>query len=83
MRIGALRDDGTLVKRGKQVVLFRLHDGFGVGLDVLNQVNAVEVHYHGETYTATRADFRKHGIIADYQGYETQFILPRKFWARS
>lgn len=74
--------DGTLVKRGTQVVKFWKHNGYAIP--------TVEFHDHGvnkvRLYTkydgileATKEKFDKHGIVNIYQD-ETQVVLPLEFW---
>ena len=70
----------TLIKRGRQVILFRVFDGFGISKDVLDLVNKIVCHYEGKVYTADVEDFWEKGIEYDFAG-DKQLVLPRKFWA--
>jgi hypothetical protein len=76
---GKLNRDGKLVKTGKQVVLFKIYDGFGLPIEVLSSIKSVEIHYKGVIYTATPSMFYEHGIANRYQD-ESQLILPRKYF---
>lgn len=75
----AADDRRHLIKSGKQVMLFRIYDGFGMSVEVLEQVDRVTVHHNGISYTATTDEFWTHGIDHDFYG-DKQKILPRKFW---
>lgn len=84
---GKLDRYGKLTKRGKQVVLFRNYDGFGLPLSVLKTIKSLEIHYDGEVYTATPEDFYEHGIENDFKDTRTyhtekQLVLPRRFFKR-
>lgn len=72
----------SLIKRGKQVVLMRKMDGFGVSLSALKSQNfdRVEVHYLEKIYHATVDDFATKGIMYERPPYEKQVILPRRYW---
>lgn len=72
----------TLVKRGKQVILMRKMDGFGVSLEFLKSksFDAVEVHYDDKIYHANVDDFATKGILYERPPYEKQVILPRRYW---
>lgn len=72
----------TLVKRGKQVVLMRKMDGFGVSLTALKSgsFTMVECHYLEKIYHATVDDFATKGIMYERPPYEKQVILPRRYW---
>lgn len=80
-KVGELRG-GTLVKRGKQVVLFNTFDGFGQSVNVLDnpQVKDFELHYQGRVYKASVLTYKSHGIPYIRHGYEPQLILPRKYF---
>lgn len=77
-KIGELRGK-HLIKTGKQVVLFRNYDGFGLSKDVLDLIEDVTVHYQGKIYKARTEDFWSKGIRHSFMGDE-QLILPRKYW---
>ena len=74
--------DGTLVKRGTQVVKFWKHNGYAVPtLEFHNNgVKKVRLYtrYDG-ILEATRETFDKHGIVNQYNE-ETQVVLPVEFW---
>lgn len=72
-------DGDKLIKKNKSVVLFKIYDGFGVPVRVLNQVRSVEVHYQNEVYTAPVTMFKQHGIEHRFKD-EDQLVLPRRFW---
>lgn len=76
---GTITADGKLIKRGKEVVLFKIYDGFGIPVRVLDRIKTVEVHYKDETYIARVELFRVYGIKHTF-GDEKQLILPRKYW---
>ena len=78
--IGEL-EDGVLTKKGRQVMMFYKHNGFGMSDSVFNQhpVEVVRVHYRGDVYEAGRDDFLTRGIAHNYQG-DAQHILPLPFW---
>lgn len=72
-------DGRTLTKRGKQVQLFRMYNGFAVSVSLLDQVDTVIVHYQGRAYKATAQRFREQGIPHRYK-FDDQLVLPRPFW---
>ena len=73
-------EDGWLVKSGKQAVLFRNLNGFGVAKDAFRFfTKGVEIHYEGKIYRATLEDF-KQARTYDHLGYEPQKVLPMKYW---
>lgn len=76
---GRLDKHGKLVKKGKQVVLYEIYDGFGIPLSVLRIVKSIEIHYKGTVYNAPASAFEEHGITEKYMD-ERQKILPRKYW---
>ena len=69
----------TLVKKGRQVVLFEKLDGFGIPQHlILNpRIKNIRIHYKDEIYKATTGRFMDKGIPYHKEGYEPQFILPR------
>lgn len=82
---GRLDKHGKLVKKGKQVVLFKNYDGFALPLYVLKIISSVEIHYGGKTYQASPDTFYKHGIEHTFEDprtfkQEKQLVLPRKYW---
>lgn len=79
---GILRD-GTLIKQGKQVVLFKIYDGFAIPKEVaeLPEVDRVQVHYEGDVYSAPIETFFNYGIPHKYKD-EEQLVLSRKWWLR-
>jgi hypothetical protein len=72
----------TLIKRGKQVILMRKMDGFGVSLSSLkfHSFDQVEIHYLDKMYHATVDDFATKGIMYERPPFEKQVILPRRYW---
>lgn len=71
----------TLLKRGKQVVLFRIYDGFAVSNSHLNmpELKRIRIEYEGSVYKATKDQFLKHGIPHKF-GNEQQLVLPRRYF---
>ena len=80
--VGNLNSEGTLVKKGRQVMLFNIFDGFGIPDSVLQDpaVERIEVHYAQKVYRASYHDFLEHGVPYHRRPFEPQTILPRKFW---
>lgn len=83
---GKLDKSGKLIKKGKQVVLFRAYDGFALPLDVLKRIKSVELHYEGTVYRADVETFKKHGLAHTFEDPDTyrreeQLILPRRFFS--
>lgn len=72
--------DGVLYKGGKAVVKFFQHDGYGLNVNDLHEVNGVllDTKYDGRLYAPVSV-LREHGIPHDFEG-EQQLILPVKFW---
>lgn len=79
--VGELKD-GDLIKRGKQVVLFRRYDGFGFSRKIIDtpEIKQIRVEYQDKTYTTTPMMFVTRGIPYS-NGDDKQLILPRKWWA--
>jgi hypothetical protein len=73
--------DGKLVKTGKQIMLFRIYDGWGVSTEVLKRYRPthIQLYMEGEAYQASIDKFRQNGIRYNDSGDE-QIILPRKHW---
>ena len=70
----------TLVKKGKQVVLFYRDDAFGVSLEALKSgsFDRVKLHYQGKVYSADVETFRLEGTPYQRDGFEKQILLERK-----
>lgn len=79
-KVMARMHNGWLIKRGDQVVLHQLLNGFGTDRAQLRFVHGVQVTYKGLTYKATTKTYLKHGIPWQTEGYEEQYILPLKHW---
>lgn len=78
--VGELKD-GVLVKKGRQVVLFRRYDGFGFTQKIVDTpgIQKILVNYNGVEYITSPAVLSAHGIRYDNHG-EEQIVLPRKWW---
>ena len=79
--VGELKD-GVLIKKGKQVVLFRNYDGFGLSKRILKNtgIKKISLEYSGTIYQTTPQVFIDHGITYTNR-YDEQIVLPRKYWA--
>jgi hypothetical protein len=80
--IGTLEGD-TLVKKGKQVMLMRIFDGFGIPVTVFDdeRVRYIEVHYKNKVYRVFTGEYRRHGIPFHREPYEAQLVLPRRYFS--
>ena len=71
----------TYIKSGRQVVLMKIFDGFGVSRHMLTnpRIKNIRIHYNGLVYKASSATYLLKGIpYTDKSGrYEPQVILPR------
>jgi hypothetical protein len=74
--------DHTLIKHGKQVQKFWMHDGYAVATEHLEQVRGVKLYtsYDGVLY-APRNVFYQHGKEHNFKG-EEQLVLPVKYWEK-
>lgn len=72
--------EGTLYKRGKQVVLFRNYDGFAIPEKIAKdpRVESVAIEYNGAVYSASIERWLTYGIRYHKEPYEPQIILRRK-----
>lgn len=79
--VGELKD-GVLIKKGKQVVLFRNYDGFGLSTKILENtgIKKISLEYKGVLYQTTPQAFKELGITYKNK-YDEQKILQRKYWA--
>lgn len=92
--IGILKD-GKLIKSGRQAVLFKAMDGFGLPQDLVShnlnksvqlkepggeKINQIEIRHSGKIYQASTSDFLEHGIKYHRPPYEAQYILQRRFF---
>lgn len=69
----------VLVKKGKQVVLFKKYNGFAFSIATLGLFDTVYIHYGGNVYRATRMQIEHNGIPHSY-GYDTQLVLPLSYF---
>jgi len=71
------------VKTGRQAVLFKRHNGFGVAREILDSYDFdwLEVHYDGIVYTVDKPTFMRHGKGINIDGYEPQVVLPKRYWS--
>lgn len=74
--------NGRLIKKGKQVVKFYMHNGFGIPAALLNDsaIKEVEIHYEGKVYRASTIEFEMNGIPEHRPPYEEQLILPIRYF---
>ena len=72
----------TLTKRGRQVVLFRAMDGFGLAKHLITnpRVKHIRLEYKGRLYKTTADQWLRHGIPFWRPPYEPQLILPRRYF---
>jgi len=77
-------DGDRLVKKDKQVVLYRKYDGWAIPVEVLKKYRPkrIQLFFDEQAYQATIDSFRdrKKVIFNDFEG-EAQVILPRKYWS--
>lgn len=75
--IGELRDDGTLVQQRTEQHFLRAVQGFALAFVVLHDPNVerIETHYLGKTYTVTTAFWLERGVPWR-NGNERQVALP-------
>lgn len=90
-----IQEGRKLIKSGKQVVLFRMMDGFGMPRQLVEEslsrkaedddpsepIESVEIHYLGKIYRAPLAEFLRNGKHYYRPPYEPQYILPRRFFS--
>lgn len=71
---------GWLVKRGKQVVKFYKHNGYGIPADILPDVKGVILYteYDGVLYQTSHVIMRD-GMQHTF-GDELQYVLPVEKW---
>jgi hypothetical protein len=74
--------DNILHKDGKKVVKFWKHDGYGIDVRDLHNVNGVvlDTQYDGKLYAST-STLREYGIDHMFKD-EKQLILPVKHWRK-
>lgn len=72
--------DGILYKNSKQAIKFWKHDGYGIKLADLHNIQGVviDTQYDGKLY-ASLTTLEEHGIPHTF-GDEKQLILPVKHW---
>lgn len=77
--------DNILYKNGRKVVKFWKHDGYGLNVADLHEVNGVVIdsQYDGKLYTST-SNLYEHGISHTFINKsgraEQQLILPVQYW---
>lgn len=72
--------DHILLKKDKQVIKYRIYNGYAVSEKDLEKVRGVQLYTKKDGIIYARRDqFYKHGIVNDYRG-ERQYILPVKYW---
>lgn len=73
-------DEHILHKRGRQVQKFFKHNGYGINVDDLHEINGIvlETKYDGKLFTSV-SNLRENGIT-HYFGEEKQLILPVQYW---
>lgn len=72
----------TLLKRGKQVILFRNFDGFGIAEKILKDypIEKIVIVYNNISYETTSERFLEKGIKYHKPPFEPQIILPRSYF---
>jgi hypothetical protein len=76
--IGSVEGD-TLVKKGKQVQLYRVFDGFGLSSAVLDTFKDIRIEYEGKIYRATVELIKQKGVLKQFKE-DLQYVVPRKYW---
>lgn len=75
MKIGTIDKSGWLVKTGKQVVPFRMYQGFGIDKSALEFVKGVRIFYRGKEYSADVQTIKAKGIPYHKAGFEPQLVI--------
>jgi len=73
--------DGILYKNSRQAVKFWQHDGYGIKVRDLHNVDGVviDTRYDGKLY-ASATTIQEYGIPHTFNGDEEQLILKVKYW---
>lgn len=79
--IGELKG-GVLIKKGKQVKRFKKYDGYAIPEGLLQDETVKYIRVIDEVgiYEASIGLFKNKGIRYHRKPYESQLVLPRKYW---
>ena len=79
--IGQLSEDGTLIKRGKQIQLMRAYDAYGVEVDVVEDPRVQRIEWHidkSNKIGASTDDIIRYNFKRKHGTFDEQYFVPTK-----